>query len=1091
MAKPGELAQFCELLRAFLDGDNKRRQVAERFYQATQQQDPDRLCLCLLTVLTQVPDDTLRQQSAVLLRQCLKYTRADFIWPRIQAWTQEAVTVQLLVALGNERERSTRHKVCDTVSMLACHVLDPARSAESGGGWPKLAPALAQLAEAEDSACRESALRILKDILGTNPPVLQQALLGGSSAMAKLLQACHSDPSPQVRKMSVLLFAAMLEHLPQEEEGKNALQYFMPIMLAVTQQFESNEDELHECLEAFVQVADVTPSVFQPHLDRVVPMMLTICRARDKLMDSTRQLAFEFLVSLCEKRSKACAKLPNFMQEAVALCMEFMLELEEDEDWAEADRSVGVEVSNYDVGEENIDRFAQVLGPEAVLGHIFDNVRRYVNLDSWKHKYVAVMTLSQCVETVQQESHVDEIMGLLVSLLQDQHPRVRFAALHAIGQTSTDHCPYLQEHHNEVILPALLRLMDDPVVRVASHACAALVNFTESLEPELLLPHVPKLMAKLSHMMLSNVRVAREQAITAIAVIAGVMEEDFVPFYQQLVPVLKQILLNATKVEERTLRGKAFECLSVLGLAVGRDVFQQDAKEAMQAMMETASAGLEADDPQKRYIHEAAQRICRALREDFLPYLPYLLPGIYAMLRIQPIHIVDPDIEEETADTTIAFLENGQAVGLKTSQVEDFQRAVQLLACFLDVLRGDYMDHLQDTAQCLLPALSFRFSDDVKREAIQTWQELIRAAREGVEKRRVADKVLVAELLRGFLRSILEAMRSEEDVELLQVQAIGACGCIRAAGPGTMTPDEVRELCAELRRLLGEHLGPQHDAARELDEDEQFAMQQQCDAHHMLRVKCAELAGALMEVHTEHFLLGGMQQLVPVIRASLLPGNTSSDECIGLYIACDMVEKLGQQSVAVWHAFMPQMVEAVANGDAWVRQAAAYGVRHAARLAEFAPFADRASKLLGDVVSHQSAKGEGDCEATEAAVAALGVVCKAHGGRVAGLRLLLLSFLENLPLTEDLDVAAPTHELLMEFVKEGHAFFQEHVGKVCHVFLEIYGRETGDDALDADIRSAFAQAGQERLRQMQPPFSNVQWKKILKIIQESQKKHMN
>ena len=40
--------------------------------QATKQQDPDRLCRCLITVLTEAHDDTLRQQSAVLLRQCLK-----------------------------------------------------------------------------------------------------------------------------------------------------------------------------------------------------------------------------------------------------------------------------------------------------------------------------------------------------------------------------------------------------------------------------------------------------------------------------------------------------------------------------------------------------------------------------------------------------------------------------------------------------------------------------------------------------------------------------------------------------------------------------------------------------------------------------------------------------------------------------------------------------------------------------------------------------------------------------------------------------------------------------------------------------------
>ena len=36
--------------------------------------------------------------------------------------------------------------------------------------------------------------------------------------------------------------------------------------------------------------------------------------------------------------------------------------------------------------------------------------------------------------------------------LVDGHPRVRFAAMHAIGQTSTDHQPYVQENHGEKLM---------------------------------------------------------------------------------------------------------------------------------------------------------------------------------------------------------------------------------------------------------------------------------------------------------------------------------------------------------------------------------------------------------------------------------------------------------------------------------------------------------------------------------------------------------------------------------------------------------------------------------------------------------------
>ena len=683
---------------------------------------------------------------------------------------------------------------------------------------------------------------------------------------------------------------------------------------------------------------------------------------------------------------------------------------------------------------ENIDRFARALGAERILDDVFANVRAYVGQgDSWKHRYAAIMTLSQCAETVEKEEHVDQIVGLLVSFLQDAHPRVRYAALHAIGQTSADHSPYLQEQHCELVMPALLTLMDDQVVRVASHACAAFINFAEDLDYEALLPYVPGLMQKLCQKMVSEARVAREQAITAIAVIAGVLETDFVPYYWQVVPALKQVILTCTRKEERALRGKAFECMSLLGLAVGREVFQHDATEAMQAMMETASRGLDADDPQRSYIHEAAQRVCRALRENFIPYLQYLLPGIYSMLQLQPVEVADPDAEEEEADMTVAFLEDGKAMGLKTSQIEDFQSAVQMLTCFLEVLGGHYFEHIRETARCLLPALTFQFSDDVKREAIQTWQELLNAAKAGLAQRGLPDDGLVPELLRAYLKSTLDAMRWEEDLEILQVQAIGTTGCVKAAGPNAMTAEEVQGLCVELRRLIQESTQRQWETAaqRGLDEDELAEAEYMRDTDQLLRIKYAELVGSVMQTHPVHFLQAGMPQFVPIMQECLLPSRSASDRCLALYLASDMAEKLGQDSVSVWPVFMSQLMDSMENADPWVRQAAAYGVLHAAKLPAFGQFADRAAKLLGHVLSRPRHAGqEGAKEAAEAAVAALGQLCRSHGAQVQEVNGYLLLFLNGLPLVEDADQASPTHELLMELFQSGHPLFQERV-EVC------------------------------------------------------------
>ena len=62
-----------------------------------------------------------------------------------------------------------------------------------------------------------------------------------------------------------------------------------------------------------------------------------------------------------------------------------------------------------------------------------------------------------------------------------------------------------------------------------------------------------------------------EQLVTTLATVADIAEEHFVPFYDQFMPSLKFIMVNATRKDYRLLRGKTIECISLIGLAVGQE----------------------------------------------------------------------------------------------------------------------------------------------------------------------------------------------------------------------------------------------------------------------------------------------------------------------------------------------------------------------------------------------------------------------------------------------------------------------------------------------------------------------------------------
>ena len=56
---------------------------------------------------------------------------------------------------------------------------------------------------------------------------------------------------------------------------------------------------------------------------------------------------------------------------------------------------------------------------------------------------------------------LESVVNMVLNSFQDPHPRVRWAAINAIGQLSTDLGPDLQEQFHQRVLPSLVGAMDD------------------------------------------------------------------------------------------------------------------------------------------------------------------------------------------------------------------------------------------------------------------------------------------------------------------------------------------------------------------------------------------------------------------------------------------------------------------------------------------------------------------------------------------------------------------------------------------------------------------------------------------------------
>lgn len=63
----------------------------------------------------------------------------------------------------------------------------------------------------------------------------------------------------------------------------------------------------------------------------------------------------------------------------------------------------------------------------------------------------------------------------------------------------------------------------------------------------------------------------QEASVSLLSAAAEAMQEHFGRFYDDVMPILKQVLSSCKGTEQRLLRGKTLECLSLVGSTVSKE----------------------------------------------------------------------------------------------------------------------------------------------------------------------------------------------------------------------------------------------------------------------------------------------------------------------------------------------------------------------------------------------------------------------------------------------------------------------------------------------------------------------------------------
>lgn len=107
------------------------------------------------------------------------------------------------------------------------------------------------------------------------------------------------------------------------------------------------------------------------------------------------------------------------------------------------------------------------------------------------------MILAKLGEYIDNINEVEPFVVVSIKYFQHENPKVRYAAIHAIGQMSTDLQPSFQAMFGERLLKVMMVSLEDEHPRLQAHACASLTNFLEGATDDIVEDHIKTLVEKL------------------------------------------------------------------------------------------------------------------------------------------------------------------------------------------------------------------------------------------------------------------------------------------------------------------------------------------------------------------------------------------------------------------------------------------------------------------------------------------------------------------------------------------------------------------------------------------------------------------
>ena len=840
----------------------------------------------------------------------------------------------------------------------------------------------------------------------------------------------------QVRLSAIDAFTAFFHSITKKTQPK----YYslVPEILNILPPLKESGDteNLSRAFLSLIELAEICPKMFKTLFSNLVKFSVSVIQDKE-LGDTTRQNGLELMATFAEWSPAMCKKDSSYTSDMVTQCLSLMTDIGVDDDdateWNASEDLDGEDQDmNHVAGEQCMDRLANKLGGQIMLPATFTWLPRMMHSASWKDRHAALMAISAISEGCRDLmiGELDKVLELVVPSLRDPHPRVRFAGCNALGQMSTDFAGPMQEKYHQVVLTSIIPVLEAPEPRVQAHAAAALVNFCEEAEKSILEPYLDQLLGHLLQLLQSTKRYVQEQALSTIATIADSAESAFVRYYDTLMPLLFNVLRSEQSKEYRLLRAKAMECATLIALAVGKEKMGQDGITLVQTLGNIQQNVTDDDDPQSQYLLHCWGRMCRVLGNDFVPYLPGVMPPLLelaaAKADIQLIDSEDEAVEEEGWELVPL---KGKVIGIKTQTLEDKNTSIELITIYAQILEADFEPYVADiTERIALPGLAFFFHDPVRVSCAKLLPQLLNS----IKKKYGDQSPQLQEIWAKCCPKEIEILTAEPSIDTLAEMYQCFYESVEVIGKGCLTPEHMDNFIESVKSTLEEFqkrvqerdeeraadVAANQGAPVDADEDDSLSVQYAIEDDQTL------LSDMNKAFHTVFKNMGvaflpAWQNLMPFYDRFA----NSSDPMQRQWAICifdDVLEFCGPQSYQYSEHIMNPLVNGMRDENANNRQAASYGVGVAAQKGgeQWSDFVAASVETLLQVTRVPNARGDDEVYATENACCAVAKILHFNPSKVVNAQSVVEQWLDSLPVVNDEEAAPYSYSFVAQLIDQ-------------------------------------------------------------------------